>query len=968
MRLAPLALALALAQAGCGQAPEALAPTPPGDGPRIAWDLDARPFPEIPFPNDVATSPDPWSPTGRRLNVSMVGPTRLERGVREEVDRLAGFSTLAPISVRFEAPLDVAGLLARHGRDLDPRDDAVYVIDLETGESVALDVGDGAYPLTLERPGRYFPHDPRGQGSNLLFETYDEDLDGDGVLDPGEDTDGDGVLDRPNTLTPGGDPDDELLTFYERETHTLLLRPLVPLLPERTYAVVLTRRLTGEDGEPVRSPFEGVNHADQTEALGALRGHLGRLGLGLGDVAFAWSFTTQSTTRDLEHLRMGLHGQGPLAWLAERFPPEVRLEVAWDDPARLDHSPFLLPMQELRGAVRLFAEGLFGQGELADALLASFDHIDTLVLGRTTTPSLLHGLEGAWRLDAEAGEAEVAVEDLPWLLAIPRARPELGIGPPYPVAVYVHGTGGSRMEALGFAGHLARLGIATLGVEVVMHGLVLQPDEIDFYRALFAGYNLGGFIDRLVDNRAVDVTADGWPDPAGNFWSFHTFRTRDTVRQGALDVLRMVQVLRSFDGARRWSQDADGDGRPDLEGLAGDFDGDGQVDLVGPDGPYFLFGISLGGIVSSLAAPLEPAFVAAAPISPGGGLSDVAVRSLQQGVPELVMLPMLGPLLLGRPVEGGTELAFYLPSSFHEVEVPVARLPALAPGARVRLMNLDNGERAEAQVDALGGFRFAVACDRGDRLRVALPAGACTAFDREVSWEGEVYPAGSALRALAAGHGALRQTPELRRFVQVAQTALDPGDPANYAAYYQDRELYRDYPGTHRPKALALLLSAGDMNVPISTGLTLARAAGLLPFAPGGEDPRYGQTPHRVLVDGYVAEGLERLRRFAGPPWNDPREVLLDPDDLSQGLDGFDAPRLDPPLRLGRELEDGRRAVLRILYPSRRGAHGIMPSDPGHAYDIDLHAILAVARFFQSAGREWSDDTCLGDGSCAWLP
>jgi len=60
--------------------------------------------------------------------------------------------------------------------------------------------------------------------------------------------------------------------------------------------------------------------------------------------------------------------------------------------------------------------------------------------------------------------------------------------------------------------------------------------------------------------------------------------------------------------------------------------------------------------------------------------------------------------------------------------------------------------------------------------------------------------------------------------------------------------------------------------------------------------------------------------------------------------------------------------VLRILYPRPRGAHGIMPSDPSEAYDVNLHAILAVARFFQTAGREWIDDTCLGDGSCAWIP
>ncbi|MBN2498506.1 MAG: hypothetical protein JXR96_28200 [Deltaproteobacteria bacterium] len=975
LRTATCCLAASLMLSGC-QAPEALAPTPPGDGPRVVWDLDARPFPDIPFPNDLACRPDPGSPTGRRLNVSLIGTTALEMDVRAELDLLAGFSTFAPISVSFEAPLDVADLLARHGPSLDPRDDAVLLVDLESGEPVYLDIGSGAYPLTLERPGRYFPCDPRADGSNLLFETRAEDLDGDGVLDPGEDTDGDGVLDRPNTLRPNGDPVDDLLTCYERETNTLIIRPLVPLEPEHRYAVVLTDRLAGEDGQPVRSPFAGVNHTEQTRELQALLPALADLGLGVERVAFAWTFTTQPTSRDLEHLRMGLYGQGPFSRLAVDFPPETKLEVAWDDPSRLDHHPFIVPLDESWAAVRLFAEGLFGQNEISAALLASYAHIDYLVLGRTTTPMLLTGLEQAWRLDARTGEIELGREALPWLAAIPRARPELGIGPPYPVAIYVHGTGGSRMESLGFAGHMARLGIATVGLEVPMHGMVLSPEDLELYTMLMGSFNLGGLIQRLADNRTVDITGDGLPDEAGNFWSFHTFHTRDAVRQGALDVIRLIQVLRGFDGKRRWSLDADGDGVAELEGLAGDFDADGQVDLAGPDGPYYLFGISLGGIVSSVAAPLEPAVRAAAPIAPGGGMSDVALRSLQTGVPEQVVMPMLGPLLYAAPgADGQVELAFYLAESYRERSLPVLALPELRPGDLARLVDLENGESSEAPVSPEGCFRLSVACDRGDRLRLELrrQADAAPFFtaehtDRELRWKGETFAAGSPLTALESGYGVRRQSPQLRRFIQIAQTALDPGDPINYGRYYQDAELYRDYPGTHAPTALALVLSAGDMNVPISTGVSLARAAGLLGYRPEDEDARYGLTAQQVLADSYVLEGLERLRRFAGAPWNDEREILLDPDDLSQGLDGFAAPRLDPPLRLGRSEASGRLNRLRFIYPSPRGAHGIMTSNPSKDYNIDLHVVLAVARYFRSQAREWHDETCLGAGDCAWLP
>ena len=48
---------------------------------------------------------------------------------------MSGFGIYAPISLGFEAPLDIADLLARHPDDLHVpdhlRDDAVFVIDVD---------------------------------------------------------------------------------------------------------------------------------------------------------------------------------------------------------------------------------------------------------------------------------------------------------------------------------------------------------------------------------------------------------------------------------------------------------------------------------------------------------------------------------------------------------------------------------------------------------------------------------------------------------------------------------------------------------------------------------------------------------------------------------------------------------------------------------------------------------------------
>jgi hypothetical protein len=304
----------------------------------------------------------------------------------------------------------------------------------------------------------------------------------------------------------------------------------------------------------------------------------------------------------------------------------------------------------------------------------------------------------------------------------------------------------------------------------------------------------------------------------------------------------------------------------------------------------------------------------------------------------------------------------------------VHSLNGLRPGLRLRVVNMEpqSGAEDRSRADDNLRFRLVVSSDRGDRLRVeALDDGGrvvwqADTFDRDVWWQGELHEAGSPLTALADGSGIHRQSPDLRRFGQMAQTALDAGDPVNYARYYFQEGLYRDYPGVSRPTNLALLLTIGDMNVPINTGIALGLAAGLIPFGPGAQDPRYGDTPHRVLIDHYVAEGLERLCRFDREPWNDPRRILLDPDDLSEGQNGYNAPTLQPPLRLRTDGPADGESVVRFFYMSPNGAHGIPPSDPEKQYNINLHAINAIAHYFLT--REWVDDTCLESNSCDFIP
>ncbi len=348
-----LVLPCVLLAVSCSPGPEGLRATPDGAGPKVVFDLLAKPLAEIPQPNNVATRLDPTSPTGRRVNVSLESSTKAETKVRRKANDLDGFGIFSPITVKFDAPLDPANIRDRQAKNHDFADDAVLLVNVDRnspdfGKATPLDAGQGNYPIGIEWPWQYWDWDEHKDSVDLLFETHDEDLNGNGVLDPYEDVDFDGVLDKPNTWSgkdPGPAGIGDLITFYEKQTNTLVLWPVAPLRERTTYAVVLTKYLVGADGNAVRSPFPYVNAADQTPDLAPLAEVLPKLGFTTDDVTFAWSFTTQSITADLENIRKGMYGFGELASLASEYPPDLKPKMARDpeDDGTMPLKPYFLP-------------------------------------------------------------------------------------------------------------------------------------------------------------------------------------------------------------------------------------------------------------------------------------------------------------------------------------------------------------------------------------------------------------------------------------------------------------------------------------------------------------------------------------------------------------------------------------------------------------------------------------------------
>jgi len=656
--------------AATGIAPSLLPNQKPG--PAIVFDPFARPVAEIPFPNDLVRGMGDGG--ALRLNLSQMATTKLERTLRAHMDRLEGFAANAAVTVRFEGPLDLETV----------RDDTVYIVNVEPtskryGELAALDLGRGSFPVGAE-PHGYFPHDPKRDEDNFLLPASNA-----------IDTDGDGILDT-------------RVSHYEVATNTLFIRPLVPLDTGATHAVVLTRKVEGwlADGVtkgPIRSPFPFVNHEAQTPPLERALPFLGKVGVQRGDIAFAWTFTTDRPEALMMAVREGLYGRGTLARIATLVSPGWK--KIYDTGITFDgNDSHPDPTKKFPKAPR---DNLYVlQGPYLESVMAlvstvqpdlksSFEYVDHFVFGSIETPNLRATPDHVFDVDPRTGKGTIGVEEVPFVLTVPKATD--AHKPPFPVLLYAHGTRTSRIESIVLANKLARAGIATMGLDSVGHGPLL-PDikwllehklpknfndpemllsllksllgpmvYLDPDKELPDGMGIDAAITKLLQNgfikqlaeygRAYDDNGDGIIENGEAYFAPNAFKLRDSLRQSVIDFLCAVRVLRSLSQAQVPPAIADATGLPASDPkliasmMAGDFDTDGVLDVGGPTAPIFMSGTSLGGIHTSIVTAVEPEIVAGAPNVPGAGLTDLFLRTKLHSVVRPIFFGVLGPVVVG---------------------------------------------------------------------------------------------------------------------------------------------------------------------------------------------------------------------------------------------------------------------------------------------------------------------------------
>ncbi|MEE8408366.1 MAG: hypothetical protein V3T05_02055, partial [Myxococcota bacterium] len=255
------------------------------------------------------------------------------------------------------------------------------------------------------------------------------------------------------------------------------------------------------------------------------------------------------------------------------------------------------------------------------------------------------------------------------------------------------------------------------------------------------------------------------------------------------------------------------------------------------------------------------------------------------------------------------------------------------------------------------------------------------------SFQGQGYVRGEPLTAIQEGLGFRRNTPNLRRLIGLAQMVLEPGDPVNYGVKYADPLDVRPEGAT--PTNVLFVVTMGDMTVPISTGIALARATGIIDYK--NVDPIYRKTQNQLLIDMHVVEAVDKLQYFRDDPchWDMRKNINFDIDDLSDGRHPDDLPNLrkislppacdpgigkpppecsvkcekQPPLRATRETPNGIRAV-RFPALKSKGQHAIDLPDPTLPFDPSMFTLNQIGLFLGSGGSILSDHPCLAKADC----
>jgi hypothetical protein len=301
----------------------------------------------------------------------------------------------------------------------------------------------------------------------------------------------DGPLD-PETVTPdgfrvvaAGAAPVELDVAWHADPGFVTLHPRAPLAPDTAYRVAVLRSLESEG-----RAIEPAPERDQA----AIAELASALAIEPAEIALAFTFTTDRPTADLESA----------AALLTPLVPSYDLTPVADNP-RWPRGVF----------TRDAFLATFPPGELHDQLALSLATAGTIAVG-TYASRDFRGADGVFDPALIAGDTPAPAVDVEFVLVLPDRMVH---PPPWPVTIVQHGFSGTAQDALARARAFTDLGIATIGIDAVEHGVrgdisgFLVPEDLRVIRENFRQSVLDLFqLCRLVYGGGIDLVPPAAPD------------------------------------------------------------------------------------------------------------------------------------------------------------------------------------------------------------------------------------------------------------------------------------------------------------------------------------------------------------------------------------------------------------------------------------------------------------------------
>jgi pimeloyl-ACP methyl ester carboxylesterase len=357
------------------------------------------------------------------------------------------------------------------------------------------------------------------------------------------------------------------------------------LLREGTrYAAYVTTAIRDANGAAIRpaSALAELASHDRWRTTAEARDELAR-----DDLAGIATFTTQHASAPLLAARVAL----------DAAPPPV---LTFPDPAIIFKTK--VQLDRVLGTATRATEGPRAGLERwgnDNATGIAHDHVGVLGSGLVTHVRFRGDDTKTDLPDDETFQLEngvprvIAIETIPITFILPAAAPP---ATGYPTVIYGHGLGASRDQMLSFAEPLTSRGYAIVGIDMSGHGSRFSPGD--------AGANMASQIPGFTGDPKL---RDGFGDTTGLTTQFDFFEgflavaaVRDSIRQSALDLSRVVQLLKS---------------NPNLDALGANAKLDTRR--------LAYMGESFGTVVGTVFAAIEPDVDLFVLDVPGGGILDL---------------------------------------------------------------------------------------------------------------------------------------------------------------------------------------------------------------------------------------------------------------------------------------------------------------------------------------------------------